>query len=357
MTIPKKLVDHPQIVAQLQQLTSTGAWSQYEGPCLSELQRYLAEYHRREHVQLCASGTVAIELALRGLQVGAGDEVVLAGYDFPGNFRAIECVGARPVLVDIAPNSWSMDVDRVREAYTPSVKAIIASHLHGTMVDMPKLMAWAREHRVPVIEDACQSHGASIHGVVAGGWGDISVLSFGGSKLISGGRGGAILTQDPRYDQRMRIYRERGNDAYPMSVLQACVIRPQWDDLVQENAERWEVINDWESRLGSYAGLKIAQREGSTFPAFYKWGFQWMPEHSEADGMRMQLLQALQREGIECGEGFRGFVQRSAQRCRVAGTLTQSQQASRSTIVVHHTAIAREVDVPGILSKVLQSFR
>ncbi|MCG8450403.1 MAG: DegT/DnrJ/EryC1/StrS family aminotransferase, partial [Pirellulales bacterium] len=92
-----------------------GAWGHYQGPESEQLIQELCQYFACSHALLCCSGTIGIELALRGCGVTAGDEVVLAGYDFPGNFRAIEAVGARPVLADVAPGSWSLDVQSLAE--------------------------------------------------------------------------------------------------------------------------------------------------------------------------------------------------------------------------------------------------
>ena len=122
-----------------------GSWGQYLGPNTAALVDDLCSFFACEHALLCSSGTIGVELALRGCGVGAGDRVVLAGYDFPGNFRAIDAVGARPVLVDISADTWSMDADSLESLPDTAVKALIVSHLHGGLADMPRLMALARQ--------------------------------------------------------------------------------------------------------------------------------------------------------------------------------------------------------------------
>jgi dTDP-4-amino-4,6-dideoxygalactose transaminase len=153
--------------------------------------------HAVRHAWLGSSGTIAVELALRGLKVAAGDEVILAAYDFPGNFRAIEAIGARPMLVDLAPGTWTLDVDHVEAAISPVTKAIVVSHLHGSLADMQRLCELANERGLTIVEDACQVPGASISGRPTGSWGDCGILSFGGSKLLTAGRGGAITRCAP----------------------------------------------------------------------------------------------------------------------------------------------------------------
>src|SRR5438874_9151340 len=123
------------VQAALEAAYADGSWGRYHGPHHLQLRELLAELCDSQHVWLCSSGTIAVELALRGLKVGQDDEVILAGYDFPGNFRAIEAIGARPVLVDLAERTWTIDVNQIDEAISPQTKAVIVSHLHGSLAD------------------------------------------------------------------------------------------------------------------------------------------------------------------------------------------------------------------------------
>src|SRR5262249_26710151 len=143
----------------------------------------------------CGSGTFAVELALRALKIGAGHEVVIAAYDYPGNFLNIHAVGAMPVLADLDAENWNMSVARLGEAVGPATKAVLVSHLHGGVVPMREVTALAAERGIAVIEDAAQMPGAIIQGQKAGTWGDVGIFSFGGSKLLTAGRGGALLTR------------------------------------------------------------------------------------------------------------------------------------------------------------------
>src|SRR5262245_33903119 len=166
-----------------------GSWGRYRGPHCEKLCENLAGLSHAKYAWLCSSGTVAVELALRGLKIGPGDEIILAAYDFPGNFRAIEAIGARPVLIDLAADSWTLDTDQVADALSPQSKAIIVSHLHGSLADMPRLRQIADANGIAIVEDACQVPGATIAGKPAGFWGDCGAFSFGGSKLLTAGRG------------------------------------------------------------------------------------------------------------------------------------------------------------------------
>src|SRR5262245_34857207 len=128
-----------------------GTWGMYHGPNVPLLEERLASYHGVEFVELCCSGTFAIELALGGLALWAGDEVILAGYDFIGNFNDIVAIGARPVLVDLDSDNWNLSADLIAEAIGSSTRAILVTHLHGGVVPMGAVLKVAREHGLPVI--------------------------------------------------------------------------------------------------------------------------------------------------------------------------------------------------------------
>jgi len=335
-----ELVDSD-IQAILAELAKTAAWSLYSGPHLESLVDLMKTRFHRAHAQLCCSGTFAIELALRGCRIEAGDEVLLAAYDFPGNFRAIEAVAASVAVVDIPKNTWSLNnTDELDRAIGPKTKAIIVSHLHGTTASMAAICQWARDRELYVIEDACQAPGAVIQGKPAGAWGDCSVFSFGGSKLLSSGRGGAIVTDDAHIDQRMRIYRERGNDAFAMSELQAAVLGPQLQKLDMRHAQRADAITQSEAAVSSFRWLVCPTRSESVSKnAYYKWGFRIQPQKSSAIELRDAVVQILNHRGVLTGSGFHGFSHRSNKRCRRAGLLPNAEQAAQTTVLVHHTML------------------
>src|SRR5262249_43447520 len=108
-----------------------GSWGKYHGGACDRLERRLCDDFHSAHALLCGSGTYAVELALRALKVEPGDEVVLAAYDFGGNFLAVHALGARPVLLDVDPGNWNLSLDRLEEVTGPPPRALVVSHLHG----------------------------------------------------------------------------------------------------------------------------------------------------------------------------------------------------------------------------------
>jgi dTDP-4-amino-4,6-dideoxygalactose transaminase len=327
------------VLRALQAAYDDGSWGKYHGGQVERLEQRLAEYHGVPHALTCGSGTYAVELALRALKVGPGDEVLLAAYDYPGNFLSIHAVGATPVLVDVDPGNWNLAPEHLAAAVGPFTRALIASHLHGGVVPMREVMEAAAVDRLRVIEDAAQCPGAWVEGRRAGTWGDVGILSFGGSKLLSAGRGGAILTRHADVAQRARLHLLRGNVVCPLSELQAAVLLPQLDKLDDRNAQRAGSVARLREGLAKVPGLRfLVNRIADSQPGYYKMGIQL--DAAPFGLSRAQLVAALQAEGIAFDEGFRALhVGRSPSRFRQAGELSESERAHHGMLVLHHPVL------------------
>jgi dTDP-4-amino-4,6-dideoxygalactose transaminase len=327
----------------LEQAWADGSWGRYHAEPTERLTAELARRHQAEFVTLCASGTFAVELALRSLSIGPGDEVILAGYDFPGNFRAIEAIGARPVLVDIAQNGWLMDIEQMAAAVSDQTRAVVVSHLHGGLVDLPRVLEMAARYKLLVVEDACQVPGAILAGRSAGGWGHVGVLSFGGSKLLTAGRGGAVLTNNLEAHQRSKIFCQRGNDAFPLSQLQAAVLVPQLERLDERNIFRVRAARRLITATCGLPGLRPIELSSTVETALYKVPWRYVAE--ELGNLPIeQFLAALVAEGVPMDTGFRGFAGRGERRCRKVGDLPYSRRASETTLLLHHPVLLESDD-------------
>lgn len=315
----------------------TGTWGHYHGGHVKQLSDRVSRLLEVEHVMPCASGTVAVELALRGLKIGPGDEVILSAYDFKGNFQNILALGAGPVLVDVGERDWQLRTEDLKAAVTPRTKALLVSHLHGGMVAMPAVMEFAREHQLPVIEDACQMPGAIIGGRQAGTWGDVGIWSFGGSKLLTAGRGGLLYTNRADVAQRIHLYAHRGNESYPLSELQAAVLEPQLDMLEQRNATRTRNAQQLRELLLTIPGLHpFTESLTDSQPGYYKLGLQF--ETALWGGLtRDRFAQAMRAEGIAIDAGFRSLHRiHSARRFRAASRLLEADRADEQVLTLHH---------------------
>lgn len=345
------------VLHALEAAYAAGSWGKYHGGHVERLEARLASEHDLQFAAVCGSGTFAVELALRALKIGAGDEVVLSAYDYPGNFLNVHAVGARPVLVDVAPESWNLDPAKLEEAVGPATRAIIASHLHGSVVPMRAVTAFAERHGLRVIEDAAQMPGAMIEGRKAGTWGDVGILSFGGSKLLTAGRGGAMLTRHADVYQRARVSLYRGNQVCPLSELQAAVLLPQLDKLETRNAQRARNVSLLVGRLSDVPGLRPFEvRSADTAPGYYKVGFQF---EEESFGLpRDRFLAAVRAEGVAFDDGFRALhVGRSPQRYRSAGTLSEAERAHRGAVVLHHPVLlGSETEIEQVAEAVRKTY-
>lgn len=337
-----------------------GAWGKYHGPFVARLEELVAQRHSVKHALACASGTIAVEIALRALNVGPGDEVILAGYDFSGNFRAVEATGAFPVLVDVLPDSWVIDPSQVNSSVCEKTKAIIASHLHASIAPMSQLTSIAAKHGLAVVEDACQAQGALVEGKPAGTWGDVGVWSFGGSKLLTSGRGGAIYTDDDAVHQRAKVFCERGNHAFPLSELQAAALLPQIAKLDERNDRRHENAEQLYQQTASIDALSLPRANPPQCrPSYFK--ASWLlDEEALADCHREQFLAAVQAEGIALDAGFRGFTRRPESRCRKPLPLTHSQHAAEATVLLHHPVLLEPLKtvsrVGDAIAKVVEAY-
>ncbi len=339
-----------EILASLNAAYASGDWGKYHGEGIAKVERCVQKLTQQEHARLCSSGTIAVELALRAAQVEPGDEVILAGYDFPGNFRSIEACKALPVLVDVELDTLAPSAAMIQSAITPQTKAILVSHLHGGLAAMEQVAGLAKENRIMLIEDACQAPGAIVDGQPAGSWGDICVLSFGGSKLLTAGRGGAIATNHAGCIQRAKIFADRGNDAFPMSELQAAVLPCQFESLAKQNAQRQKnaalltaaLSTAFSNEQNSWAIRPLDRADSSSnLPGYYKYSMLLHPERFDA-GARAECVNAIRAEGIAFDAGFRGFVRRGSRRCRKIGDLANAQLLSEFGVILHHPILLTE---------------
>jgi perosamine synthetase len=158
----------------------------------------------------CANGTVGLHMALEVLGIGQGDEVIIPDFTIVVTANVAILAGARPVLVDVEPDTWCIDPAKIEAAITPRTKAIMVVHMYGHPCDMDPINAIAKKHNLFVIEDCCESHGATYKGRMTGSLSDIAVFSFYGNKVITSGEGGMLLTANKAYAEKASIFRDNG---------------------------------------------------------------------------------------------------------------------------------------------------
>lgn len=190
------------------------------GPEVAKLEEEFAAYSGAKFGIGVNTGTSALHLSLLAAGIGPGDEVITVPFTFVATVAAIEYTGAKPVFVDIDPLTYNMDPAGLAAAITPRTKAIIPVHLHGLMADMDPILAIARRHKLVVLEDACQAHGAEYKGKRAGSLGDLAAFSFyPGKNLGAYGEGGMVVTNNPDFAKKVRMLRDWGAEKKYHHVL------------------------------------------------------------------------------------------------------------------------------------------
>jgi len=230
------------------------------GPEIAELEQTLAPYVGAAHCITVASGTASLEIALRALDIGPGDEVITVPYTWISTAEVIRLVGARPVFVDIEPVTFNLDLERLEAAFSPRTKALIPVSLFGQMPDYEQINAIARRHNVPVIEDAAQSFGAQQRGKRSCGVTALASTSFFPAKPLGCyGEGGALFTSDDALADRMRAIRTHGGlkrHHHPLvgtngrfDTLQAAILLAKWPHFEWEVEQRGRIGARYSDKL------------------------------------------------------------------------------------------------------------
>ncbi len=210
-------------------------WISSRGPFIPEFEREFAAFCGVRHGVAVANGTVALHLALVAVGIGAGDEVLVPSLTFVATANAVRYCGATPVFIDADRDTWQMDPSTLESRVTRRTRAIVPVHLYGHPCDLDPILELARRHRLAVVEDAAEAHGAEYRGRRVGSLGTVGCFSFYGNKIITTGEGGMCVTDDGGLAERLRLLRDHGMDPkrtywhevigynYRMTNLQAAV--------------------------------------------------------------------------------------------------------------------------------------
>lgn len=272
------------------------------GDRVSKFEQEFATYLKVKVCVTCGNGSDALEIALKALGIGPGDEVIVPALSWVSTADAVNNVGAEPVFVDILDREYTLDPNLIEDVITDQTKAIIPVHLYGLPARMPEILQLARKYELKVIEDCAQAHGASINGVRVGSFGDVGTFSFYPSKNLGAyGDAGAIVTNDEAVGKKIRRLTNHGqlkkHDHHllgrnsRMDTLQAAVLSVKLMYLDGWNASRREVAQ-WYRR---YLKEEILFQK---IPEEYSHVFHLMAIPSEN---RASLISALEREKIAYG--------------------------------------------------------
>lgn len=236
------------------------------GQPLKEFEAAFNDFQQTNHAVGVASGTAAIFLTLRALGIQPGDEIITTPHTFIATIEPIEDIGAIPVFVDIDPQTYNLDPQKIEDAITPKTRAIMPVHLYGQMAPMQDILDIAQRNNLIVIEDAAQAHGADYQGKRAGNWGDAAIFSFyPGKNLGAYGDAGAICTNRDDIAATVASLRDHGRTTkYEHSVLgygermdsiQAAILKVKLDHLEDWTQSRRNLASQYTDRLSNIDGI------------------------------------------------------------------------------------------------------
>lgn len=298
-------------------------WNGGEGRAF---EREFSTYCGVPYAVAVANGTVALELALQVLGIGAGDEVVVTPRSFIASVSCVVRVGAQPVFADIDAESQNITPESVRTVLTPRTRAVLAVHISGWPCDMTGFRELTDEHGLYLIEDCAQAHGARIDRRSVGSFGDVAAFSFCTDKIMStGGEGGMVLLRDEEIWRQAWAFKDHGKDwdavyhhehppgfrwlhesigtNWRLTEMQSAIGRVQLGKLDEWIAQRRRNAAVLQARLGALDGLRVPVPPESVEPSYYKFYAFVQPERLRDGWDRDAVMEAVNAEGVPCLQG------------------------------------------------------
>lgn len=284
-------------------------WISSQGKYIGLFEDQFASFCGSRYAVTVSNGTVALHLALTALGIGPGDEVIVPALTFVAPASVVRHCHAKPIFVDVEESCWNMDPEKIEAVITPRTKAIIPVHLYGMPCRMDRIMEVAERHKLWVVEDAAEAHGAQCQGKRVGSLGHMGCFSFFGNKIITTGEGGMVVTDDAELNTKLRMLRDHGMNPqrrywhdvvgfnYRMTNLQAAIGVAQ--------LERWDQIIAAKSKIQRWYDSHIPNTSLITVrPTKDMQPVCWLYTvllNSTANGLKRDgLLDILKKDGIDC---------------------------------------------------------
>lgn len=288
-------------------------WISSKGPFVDRFEKGFAGFCGTSYAVSTSNGTAALHLALTALGISPGDEVIMPDLTFVASANAIVACGAKPVLVDIEKDTWCIDAGLIEKHITKKTKAIMVVHLYGHPADMQAVLKIAKKHKLHVIEDAAEAHGAEVRtgkGVwkKVGSIGDVGCFSFYGNKIITTGEGGMVVTSNKKLYEYMRVLRDHGQDPnkryyhrvigfnYRMTNMQAAIGVAQLERIDSFLAKKREIAASYKVALEGIAGVTCMKEAPWAKSAYWMFGILVDSPYILS---RDKLLAHLSKNGVE----------------------------------------------------------
>lgn len=252
-------------------------WNEKAGNYLHELEREFSKYVGTKYAIGTSGGTGSLHLALATLGIGPGDEVILPEITYFACSDVVSLLGAKPVFVDVLPDTWCMDPDKIKGAITKRTRAIMPVHIYGNLCEMNEIMQIAHRFNLHIVEDACPALGSKYHGRSPGSFGDFGAFSFQGAKIAVAGIGGMLVTNSGELFEKAKYLNNHGEDrrrkfwqtsvgySFEMSNLQAAFGLAQLSRIDQFVSAKRRIYSWYKKTLGKLDGISMNfEREGTS---------------------------------------------------------------------------------------------
>ncbi|PIR52903.1 aminotransferase DegT [Candidatus Peregrinibacteria bacterium CG10_big_fil_rev_8_21_14_0_10_49_10] len=288
-------------------------WISSAGEYITRFEEAFASYIGMKHAITTTNGTTALHLALAGLGIGKGDEVIVPDFTIVSCMNAVLYTGATPVFVDVDPETFTLDPTLLEASITPKTRAIMPVHIYGHSVDVDPILQIAEAHNLFVVEDAAEVHGATYKGKKCGSFGTVSTFSFYGNKIVTTGEGGMVLTNDDALAEEMRLlmnlshsrkkrfWHERVGFNYRMTNLQAAIGLGQLEHIETFLAHKKWMGAEYSKRLADISGLLLPVTRD------YAENVYWMYSLRVSDALglsRDELCARLREKGVDTRDFF-----------------------------------------------------
>jgi perosamine synthetase len=285
-------------------------WVSSKGPFIERFEKSFSRYIGVKHGVATSNGTTALHLALSGLGVGRGDKVLVPSLTFVAVANAVTYTGAEAVFIDSHPEYWCINPSKIKKKIDDQTKGVIVVHLYGHPCDMDEIMCIAENHKLHVIEDCAEAHGAEYKGMKVGSFGTVSCFSFYGNKIITTGEGGMCLTNNEELAEKMRVLRDHGMNPkkkywhdiigfnYRMTNLQAALGVAQLKKIDRLIAKKREIANIYKKLLQDLSTVTLAPEMPWAKNVY------WLYSVLVKKALRNKIIEHLEKQGIEARPFF-----------------------------------------------------
>lgn len=333
-------------------------WISSQGKYVKQFEETFERIHEGYTALAVSNGTVALHLALETLGIGEGDEVLVPNLTFAASVNAILYTGAKPILIDIDPETWNINPNLAKQSITRNTKAIMPVHLYGQPCDMDSICELALEHELYIIEDTAEALGSKLNGKPLGTFGDAATFSFFGNKTITTGEGGMVLFKNKKLAELASTLRDHGMDKkrkywhnkvgynYRMTNLQAAVGVAQMERLDELVKCKREISQKYDELFSEYDCIQLPKKFDKAVNSY--WLYTFLIKES-APFTRDELIEYLKMNSIETRPVFYPIAEMPPYiKCKTSDKLDISKMVARQGISLPNSPNLTELEIKHI---------